>query len=226
MSGQRPRPPWPEPRRRTWRDVELVALDFETTGLDFRRAAVVSFGLVPVIGGRIDLAGLVYREVAPSAPPSHSSIAVHHLRPQDLAQAQPLAEVTEDLETAIEGRHLLTWMAEVETTLLARIFGRSPRQWARRTIDVWRLSLIAYDALADRAAPRSHGLAATAVAYGVPREEAHNALNDALMTAELFLVLASKLAPLGYGEVRRLVRATRVRRRPFELASIRRRPAP
>ena len=43
-------------RRRSWRDVEFVSLDFEATGLDFARDVIVSFGVVPVRGGRVVLA--------------------------------------------------------------------------------------------------------------------------------------------------------------------------
>ncbi|HXY73241.1 MAG TPA: hypothetical protein VEM41_11915, partial [Actinomycetota bacterium] len=42
-------------RRLPWRSVEYVALDFETTGLNPRVDHVVSFGTVPVRGGRVVL---------------------------------------------------------------------------------------------------------------------------------------------------------------------------
>jgi hypothetical protein len=44
---------------------------------------------------------------------------------------------------------------------------------------------------------------------GLPVEEAHNALNDALMMAEIFLTLPARLAPFGLGGVRGLLRASR-----------------
>jgi DNA polymerase III subunit epsilon len=205
----RPVAPPRSSRRKRWQDSELVALDFETTGLDLRRDAVVSFGLVPVSGGRIDLSRALYQEVAPAAPLSHSSIAVHHLRPTDLAQAPPLSAVTEQLRSGLEGRFLLTWSAEIEATFLARTFGGRVRRWLARTVDVLRLSLLA-DGI-EGTSPRadSYSLADTVARAGLPVEEAHDALNDALMTAEMFLVVAARLAPHGFQDVRSLIRPTR-----------------
>ena len=74
-------------RRRPWIEAEFAALDFETTGLDPRRDAVVSFGVVPVRRGRVILAESVYREVAPAVPLTATSIVIHGIRPIDLRGA-------------------------------------------------------------------------------------------------------------------------------------------
>jgi DNA polymerase III subunit epsilon len=192
-----------------------VALDFETTGLDLRRDAVVSFGLVPVIGGRVDLSGALYREVSPDVPPSPLSVTIHHLRPQDLALAPVLREVASVLAVGIAGRFVLAWAAEIETAFLARIFGGSPRRWRTRTIDVLRLA-VALDRMEGVVPPPgSYRLEVVAARHGVPVEETHHALDDAFMTAELFLVIASRLAGHGYGDVRSFVRRLRPPSTPY-----------
>ena len=202
----RPTPPPHSLRRKRWQDVELVAIDFETTGLDLRRDAVVSFGLVPVSSGRIDLSRALYRMVSPSAPLSHGSIAIHHLRPADLAEAPPLAEIADQLRAGLEGRFLLTWSAEIEATFLARLFGGRVRRWLARSIDVLRLSLLADRIEGTSPFEGSYSLADTVARAGLPVEEAHDALNDALMTAEMFLVKAARLAPHGFTNIRSLLR--------------------
>lgn len=210
------RPPaWPprSHRRLSWQLAEFQALDFETTGLDLRRDAVVSFGLVPVRGGRIDLSGADYQEVSPEAPLSPRSITVHHLRPVDLAAAPPLADVVDRLRSHLEHRFLLAWSAEIEASFLSRALGGSVRRWLSRTVDVLHLAVVA-DRLARRKAPgNSYTLAEVVGRHGLPVEEAHNALNDALMTAEMFLILASRLAPLGFEDVRSLLFPARALRR-------------
>jgi len=207
---RRPSPPPRSSRRLYWRDAEFAALDFETTGLDLRRDAVVSFGVVPVRQGRIDLSQAIYQEVAPEVPLSHRSITVHHLRPMDLVDAPPLGDVIQDLRTSLEGRYLLTWSAEIEASLLARAFGGRVRRWLARTIDVLRLAVLT-DRLEGRDPPEgAYTLGETVARAGLPQEEAHDALNDALMTAEMFLALAARLAPFGLQDVRSLARPTRV----------------
>lgn len=189
--------------------MELAALDFETTGLDLRRDAVISFGLVPVSRGRIDLTRAVYQEVAPAAPLTPQSIRVHHLRPVDLAGAPPMVDVAERLRAGVEGRFLLTWSAEIEATFLAKTFGGRVRGWLARTVDVLRLAVLA-DRIEGRSLPHeSYSLADTVARAGLPVEETHDALNDALMTAEMFLVAAARLVRYGFHDVRSLLRPTR-----------------
>jgi DNA polymerase III subunit epsilon len=168
---------------------------------------VVSFGLVPVRKGRIELSGAIYQEVAPEVPPSHRSITIHHLRPIDLVDAPALGDVIQRLRVSLEGRYLLAWSAEIEVAFLARAFGGRVRKWLARTVDVLRLAMLA-DRLEGRdMGGNSYALAEAVVRAGLPVDEAHDALNDALMTAEMFLVLAARLDSFGFQDVRSLARA-------------------
>ncbi|TMK34994.1 MAG: 3'-5' exonuclease [Actinobacteria bacterium] len=210
MTPDRPRAPRRRSRRARWRAAELVALDFETTGLDLDRDEVISFGLVPIREGRVDLSGQVYEEVAPGVDPSHSSIRIHHLRAQDLATAPAMREVTDALRHALDGRFILAWAAGVEIAFLRKVFGGGRRAWRRRTIDV-RTLIMAVERPQNEGSPGGPGyyaLTAAATRFGVPIEQAHHALDDAFMTAELFLVAANALEARGSGSIRHLLRIT------------------
>src|SRR5262249_57626524 len=113
-----------------------AALDFETTGLDPAQDDVISFGVVPIAGGRIDLSSGLYREVAPRVEPRHSSIRVHHLRAQDLAAAPAMSEVVDGFAQALAGQTILAWAARVEIAFLKRIFGARDGPWASPTTHV------------------------------------------------------------------------------------------
>jgi len=207
-----PRAPRTGSARAPWRSGEFVALDFELTGLDLARDEIISFGAVPVSGGRVRLADAIYREVKPRVQPSVGSVKVHGLRSKDLENAPSLDLVTHELMSAIADRYLLTWFAEVEIGFLRAVFGRPWWWWRRRTIDV--ADLVRAHARDQEAPIPSPGgdLSATARRYGVPEEDPHHSLNDALMTAELFLVLATKLSVAGGPSVRDLVRISRAPR--------------
>jgi DNA polymerase-3 subunit epsilon len=181
-------------RRRSWRDVEFVSLDFEATGLDFARDVIVSFGVVPVRGGRVVLADALHQLVDPDIPPSVSSQKVHELRPQDLAGAPRLDQARLALREAIRGRYLLVWYADVEVNFLSAIFGRSAARWRRRTIDVRNLAIEADGAPSSARTDFGYGLTSTAERLGVPVANPHDALDDALVTAQAFLVLAARLS--------------------------------
>ena len=118
------------------------------------------------------------------------------------------------LAEAIDGRFLLCWAAGVEAAFLDSLFGGGSRRWLRRSVDVLRMTTT-LERSAGTALDRADGvtpdlrLSAVADRYGVPVDRAHHALGDALMTAQLFLVMATKLEPLGYRRVGRLLRLTR-----------------
>jgi DNA polymerase-3 subunit epsilon len=211
MSDAPTRPPWPS-RRIPWTKVGFAALDFETTGLD-ANDTVVSFGVVPVVDGRIALADSVYRTVSMASDLSARSIEVHGLLPSDLADSPPMDEVLPILRNALDGRYLLAWAAGVEAAFLAKLFGGAPRRWLRRSIDVLRLAILV-DRLEGREPERGdYALSAAAERSGVPVEQPHHAFDDALTTAQLFLILASKLSHEGFDTPRRLLRASRSGRR-------------
>jgi DNA polymerase-3 subunit epsilon len=187
------------PRRmqpRSWRDAEFASLDFEATGLDFARDRIVSFGVVPVRGGRVVLADAVHQLVDPEIPPSVPSQKIHELRPQDLAGAPRLEQAKRVLRDAIRGRYLLVWYADVEVNFLSGIFGTSARSWRRRTIDVRNLAIEADGAPRSARADFGYGLTWVAGRLGVPAPNPHDALDDALVTAQAFLILATR-PPLG-----------------------------
>jgi DNA polymerase-3 subunit epsilon len=93
---------------------------------------------------------------------------------------------------------------------LATLFRTSSQRWARTTLDVRDLTL----ALEGRRAPE-RSLSAAAGHYGVPVADPHHALDDALVTAQLFLVVAERLARRdGLSTVRDLFHVRDRRSRP------------
>jgi DNA polymerase-3 subunit epsilon len=190
-----------------WREAAFAVLDFETTGLDPARDHVLSFGVVRVEGGRIRMAESLYRVVRPPIAIPSASIRVHGIRPHDLANAPPLDDVVHELSGALAGRALVAHAAEVELSFLARLRQTHGLPAVRRAVDV--LDLAHTLATRDRRAPRpTVRLADLAERHGVPVARTHHAFGDALTTAQLFLVLVTRLERLG---VRWLPRRSRRR---------------
>ena len=195
-------------RRRSWREVEFASLDFEATGLNFDRDTIVSFGVVPVRGGRVVLGDAVHQLIDPHVPPSTRSQKIHELRPQDLAGSPRLAQAREHLRDAIAGRHLLVWFADVEVHFLSAIFGGTVGSWRRRTIDVRNLAIEADGRPRSARAQLGYGLSWAAGRLGVPVADPHDALDDALVAAQAFLVLATRLPDAPDPTVADLLRAS------------------
>ena len=106
----------------TWRSASYCAVDLETTGLDLRRDTIVSFGSVGIDGGRVIAGSSVYRLVRGPTQVSPDAIAVHSLRPADLADAPPWEDSVDLLLQALTGRVLVAHAAWVERAFLRRAF--------------------------------------------------------------------------------------------------------
>jgi DNA polymerase-3 subunit epsilon len=200
-------------RGRHWSVLEYVTLDFETTGLDPDVDEVVSMGIVPITAGRIDLSRSVYAEAAHQRPAGRSGVSFHGLRPADLIDSPERAELEARLAESLRGRRIVAWAAWVESSFLASIFGESGRAWRSRIVDV--RGLVAHlDHLNGAPVLPEESLVSCAVRFGVPPSLAHHALGDAVMTAQLFLVAASRLEQRGAGRARDLLDLGTRQRRP------------
>jgi DNA polymerase-3 subunit epsilon len=180
-------------KKMPWRTVELASLDFEATGLNFDRDRIISLGVVPIEGGRIDVGRSVYELVDPGdVALTGETVTIHGLRPIDVHGASSADAARETLRHALAGRFLITWYATVEASFLAKLFGTRPSRWMRRSIDVRKLVV---GVLGPDAARLT--LEQAAAHFDVPVASPHHALDDALVTAQLFLVTASKLGSVG-----------------------------
>ncbi len=171
---------------RPWRAAEFLALDFETTSADPRSAEPLSVGWVVVADGRVRLRDAGYRLVAHDGRLPAASLPVHGLLPQDLATGAPLAQVADAVRTAADGRVVVAHGAWIEHALLGRL--EVDHQGLVDTMAIVRR-------LDEREGRRVGGrsLAATTARFGVPQQRAHHAFGDALTTAMLLVVLATRL---------------------------------
>ena len=204
-----------------WREHEYAVVDLELTGMDPRSSEVLSIGLVPVVGGRIQVAASYYREVRPKAAPERDSVVIHGIRPVDAAAAPLPAEVAEEVRAQLAGRVLVAHVAEIERRFLNEWLD-DERIEADEVVDT---DVLARLVIAQRGGPLvdNHvGLGAAAKHFGLPEHRRHHALGDALTTAQLFIALAS-LYEGGQGSLSDLRRAGRVLRKESRRARFRRR---
>lgn len=175
-------------------EVPLVALDFETTGLDVQQHAIVSIGLVPFTLERIPLAQRRYWLLQPSRPLSHTSIAMHHITHSDVENAPDLSEILPELLRQLAGRLPVVHFRHIERPFLDQAvklrLGEGVRFPVIDTMSLEaRLHRLSWWARLQRWAgrpPVSIRLGDSRQRYGLPHYQGHHALVDALATAELF----------------------------------------
>lgn len=183
-------------------------MDLELSGLDPRRHEIISFAAIPIEQGRIQLAGAVWGLVRPTRALSEPAIRIHGIRAADLLDAPPLQTAIEPLLRAIAGRTLVAHVARVERAFLGpalRAGGVRLRGPIADTSVLGRLWLCERDGTVPAEMP----LGELAGALGLPAHAQHDALGDALTTAQVFIAAASHLSVERVETVRSLARAGR-----------------
>ncbi len=168
---------------------EWVALDCETTGLDIHRDDIISIGAVRIRGRRLLTSERLELLVKPQCAVSPDSIRVHQLRESDVAGGIDPALAAARLLEFIGPRPLVGYYLEFDVAMLNRLVRpligiRLPQ----RQIEV---SGMYYDLKfrANPDAPIDLRFAALMKDLGLPMQDAHRALNDAVMAGLAFVKL-------------------------------------
>ncbi len=187
--------------RTPWRDARLVAVDVEATGLDTRRDRVISFGAVPIEGGRILAGDAVYGLVNPRREIPAESIVIHGIRPQELLEAPELPEALRPLAGLVQGAEVIAHAEWVERRFLTAPLRSLGVRLPRTLLDTAQMFRL-HEIELGRPDPGLCSLASIAERLGLPAHRPHHALGDALTTAQVFLALATHLEARGRGTLR------------------------
>jgi DNA polymerase III subunit epsilon len=185
-------------------EVPLAALDIETTGLDPRRHAIVSVGVVPFTLARIPLRERRYWVLKPARALTEQSVTLHRITHAEVADAPDLAEILPELLALLQGRVVVVHYRHIERPFLdSGIQARLGEGLRFPMIDTMSLearlhrqSLWARFRRWLGRPPVSIRLHNSRERYGLPAYQGHHALVDALATAELLQAqVASRYSP-------------------------------
>ncbi|HYW28979.1 MAG TPA: 3'-5' exonuclease [Gaiellales bacterium] len=194
--------------RGSWRDARLLCVDVELTGLDPKTDEVIAFGAVPIEGGRILASGAIESMVAPTHERHGGAEEIHGILPRDLKDAPPVEQALAPLAAAIAGKTAIAHAAWVERAFLGPALRRAGGRLPRHLIDTAMLYRL-LGVVREGRDPGYRPLASITEALGLPSHHPHQALGDALTTAQVFLALATRLEAHGHGRLRDLIHAER-----------------
>ena len=172
--------------------LDAVVLDTEATGLDVANARLVQISAVRVAAGRV-LADQVFDVLLdPGMPIPPASTAVHGITDAMVAGAPSFAEVAPRLDAFVGDALLVGQSVGFDLALLLRETRRAGRRWQPpRFLDTKLLAAALDPARGER------DLDTLAADLGVTVRDRHQALGDALVTAEIFVRLLPRLAAAG-----------------------------
>jgi DNA polymerase III subunit epsilon len=185
-----------------WSNGEVVGFDFETTGVDRFNDVPVSYALVTMVGGVrvLTRTGLIN----PGRAIPEEATQVHGITTQRAyAEGLPLADAIEMisrivLDASRRGVPLVGMKLDYDLTILdtqlRRLAGTGlcDRGWCGPVLDA-----VVLDRHHDRFRKGSRTLSNLCTHYGVVIEHAHDAVADAVASAEVLFALAACFPELG-----------------------------
>lgn len=174
-----------------WKDVEFLVVDTETSSLDAGAGELLSAGWVVVRGGRIVLSTAEHWLVKPRNGVGHSA-TIHSLRDCELSEGLDERELMSHFLKAASGRVLVFHHAPLDLAFLNRMSRRlSGAPLLLPVVDTLQVESRYLERRHQPVVNNMLRLASCCARYNLPPARAHNALTDALATAELLLAQIS-----------------------------------
>lgn len=169
---------------------EVVSIDCETTGLNPKKDDVVSIAAIMIRGKRIMTSEAFQIRVNPEANLAANSIKIHQIRKKDVEDERPIRKILPDLLKFIGNRPLVGYYIDFDVRMLNKdIFMMLNICLQNPLIDVCD---IYYDRKYGNAPPGTLldlRFASIMEDLQLPPLQVHDAFNDALLAAEMYLHL-------------------------------------
>ncbi|MGF1683095.1 3'-5' exonuclease [Photobacterium minamisatsumaniensis] len=175
------------------KDVEFVALDFETTGLDPKKDAIISIGVIPFNINRIRCRDSAQWFVNPHRPLEEESVIIHGITDSEVENAPDLLKILEKVLDSLAGKIVVVHYKQIEREFMNQaLHDRLNEGIHFPVIDTLAIESAIqqrkFGGLINRMKgirPGSVRLGRARQRYGLPPYQPHHALTDALATAEL-----------------------------------------
>ncbi len=184
--------PFPE-KSDILKDFDILSLDFETTGLDAMQDQLLSIGCVTMASGKIMLSTCHHQIIKTSGKLQKQNVAIHQITDSEKDRGAELKSTLDRLLRLMAGRVVLVHFARIERTFLQeacrQIYGMTPPFLFIDTLAIIKRRFDQKDIHYD---PSHLRLGNIREALELPGYFAHNALKDAIATAELLLAEVNK----------------------------------
>lgn len=185
-------------------DYSFVVFDTELTGLDRKQDEIISIGAVRIRDLQIELGDTFHYYVQPQNLDHTRATLVHKITPEQLRQAPPLEEVLPKFLSFIDSDPLVGHFIGIDITFLNRATKRvfngtvaNPHIDTLRMAQIYKRLILGKVQENSTSGPSQYNLQNLTAEFNLPFFDAHDALEDALQTAYLFLFLAKKLRSEG-----------------------------
>lgn len=181
-------------------ETPMLSLDFETTGLIPSKDQILSAGYLNIDRNEIILKSAHHTIIETHGALSEQNVVIHQITDDRKDLGESLEQAVSDLLQALTGRVMLVHFARIERNFLnhacIKLYGMAP---VYPIIDTFALAKQRLEMKSAGFDPSELRLSALRNSASLPRYSAHNALTDAIATAELFFaevaMMNSKQSP-------------------------------
>lgn len=182
-------------RRKLIAETKIISLDIETTGLDPDKDRIVSIGLVEISNLGIKLDSCWHKIIKTNKTLPEKSVVIHQITDDESAAGITIEVAIEELLKRLKGKVVLVHNAKIEQGFINKVCQKLyGTDFVMRVIDTQVLAKRSFDRKNKSYKPTELRLFNLRKMYGMPAYKAHNALLDALATAELFLAMVNNIS--------------------------------
>lgn len=177
-------------RRKLIKETEIISLDIETTGLDSKKDRIVSIGLVQISDLGIKLNTCWHQVIKVNKVLPEKSVVIHNITDDETAAGITIEDAIAELLKRLKGKVVLVHNSNIEQGFINAICQKLYHtDFVMRVIDTQVLAKRSFDRQGRSCQPGELRLFNLRKMYKLPPYKAHNALLDAIATAELFLAM-------------------------------------
>ncbi len=177
-------------------DFEYIILDLETTGLDSETDRILSIGWVIMSEGKVDLANAVHFYINQESLVKPETAVINHITPQMLTEGISIHDAMRTFFEAAMDKVIIAHGCVVETRFLQQYL---KEHYHLNELPLWWLDTMCIEKNMAKARQQHQDidvtLAGSRERHGLPEYAGHNALIDAVATAELFMAQCKRLEP-------------------------------
>jgi DNA polymerase-3 subunit epsilon len=170
--------------------VDIVSVDFETTGLNAEQDKLLSIGCVNMSHSQIQLGSSFHKIIAIDQALDADNVTIHTITDSECQSGSPLRQVMDEFLKLIAGKVMLVHFNKIEREFIneacIKLYGVAP---VLPMIDTLVLANKAFNRRGLPFEPQDLTLANLRKRAKLPFYQQHHALSDAIATAELYLTM-------------------------------------
>ncbi len=178
------------------KDIEFLVLDFETTGLHPAKEKIISMGYTIIKDMHLLAGSSRHLLINPKQSLTEENVSIHQLTDDDLSQGFTLNDAMEQLFSEMQNRVIIVHFDNIEKRFINCACQKLYKINCLPMMMLDTLKIETKKMMNTKGYIQSEGLRLFSLRekYNLPRYKAHNAMQDAISTAELFLAQVSHMS--------------------------------